>query len=451
MKLVEAAIVIADIEESSGHANYARIETYNRMVREYHQLAYEIVHHYQDENKLGSINLECGARGDEVVFIVHSLPRKENALHALKLGLLFQEAWRKSNYNRMRVEEESKDFAHARIGIGEGVVALDKNPWANKETVEGFPICQTKRIEGKAGEKWVPTKILIKSSLRPIIEQSMPSLGLGQDHPLKLEGVGEVVVFPVDKYEGWLEEIKQVKQKREKDVHFLFQTVFSALMAGDSKLAETTSQELINLQPKNAVAYLYYGISLALQGKNKESMEEYKKSIRINPVLAEAHVNLGVEYYKFNDFVEAEKEFRRVIELRPDDAGSYNNLGLALASQGKHAEAIPQFQEALRLSFDYLDPYLNLANSLFNIKKLREALDIYKDALSHVPEDRKEDIRKLIVRISSDYANIFIYQGNFEEARRILIDVFNFATSDEQRAELKKQLKEIDKPLSNPD
>jgi class 3 adenylate cyclase len=63
MKVVDAAILVADLEGSSEFANHASLEDYNRLVREYHWRGYEAVQRYIEQSKLSLVNLERAARG----------------------------------------------------------------------------------------------------------------------------------------------------------------------------------------------------------------------------------------------------------------------------------------------------------------------------------------------------------------------------------------------------
>jgi len=351
MKVVDAAILVADLEGSSEFANHASLEEYNRLVREYHWRGYEAVQRYIEQSKLSLANLERAARGDEVVLIVHSLSREENAVHALKLALLLREAWLYSDFNRKRLED-GKDFAHVRVGIGEGKVVLEKGAWTPVETAEGFAISQAKRIEGEASE--AKAKILVKASLRPFLEKGMTGITLGPNRSLgRLKGVGEVEACPVEAYDGWVAEMKKAQEEREADAYSLHIQGYAAQVAGDIP----------------------------------EARRLYGRALALNPRSSSVHNNLGTLAEGEKDFPEAEREFRKAISLAPEQLDLHGNLGLALIHQNRIEEALTEFETAVQDRGKELFKWqTHYALALHTLEHFDEALMAYLKALALNPE-----------------------------------------------------------------
>jgi len=351
MKVVDAAIVVADLEGSSEFANLASLEEYNRLVREYQWRAHEAILRYTRESALTLANLERAGRGDEVVLIVHSLAREENAVHALKLALLLREAWLYSDFNRKRLED-GKDFAHVRVGIGEGRVVLEKGAWAQSETAEGFAISQAKRIEGEAGT--ARAKILLKATLKPFVEKGVSGITLGETRALgKLKGVGEVEACPVEAYDGWIAELKRSREEKESDLYIL------------------------NMQ----------GYMAQMSGSLGEARRLYEKALTLNSQSATVHNMLGTLSEAEGNFKEAEREFRLSISLEPGDQERRGNLGLALLNQGKVEEALTEFETAVGACGDEQFKWqTHLATALHTLERFDEALVAYLKALALNPE-----------------------------------------------------------------
>jgi Flp pilus assembly protein TadD len=351
MKVVDAAIVVADLEGSSEFANLASLEEYNRLVREYQWRAHEAILRYTRESALTLANLERAGRGDEVVLIVHSLTREENAVHALKLALLLREAWLYSDFNRKRLED-GKDFAHVRVGIGEGRVVLEKGAWAQSETAEGFAISQAKRIEGEAGT--ARAKILLKATLKPFVEKGVSGITLGETRSLgKLKGVGEVEACPVEAYDGWIAELKRSREEKEADLYILNMQGYMAQMSG----------------------------SLA------EARRLYEKALTLNSQSGTVHNMLGTLAEAEGNFKEAEREFRLSISLEPGDQERRGNLGLALLNQGKVEESLTEFETAVSAAGEEQFKWqTHLATALHTLERFDEALVAYLKALALNPE-----------------------------------------------------------------
>jgi len=287
MKVVDAAIVVADLEGSSEFANLASLEEYNRLVREYQWRAHEAILRYTRESALTLANLERAGRGDEVVLIVHSLSREENAVHALKLALLLREAWLYSDFNRKRLED-GKDFAHVRVGIGEGRVVVEKGAWAQSETAEGFAISQAKRIEGEAGS--ARAKILLKATLKPFVEKGVSGITLGETRALgKLKGVGEVEACPVEAYDGWIAELKRSREEKESDLYILNMQGYMAQMSGSLGEAPRLYEKALALNSRSATVHNMLGTLAEAEGNFKEAERagfKNKEIIRDDPDLA---------------------------------------------------------------------------------------------------------------------------------------------------------------------
>ena len=287
MKVVDAAIVVADLEGSSEFANLASLEEYNRLVREYQWRAHEAILRYTRESALTLANLERAGRGDEVVLIVHSLSREENAVHALKLALLLREAWLYSDFNRQRLED-GKDFAHVRVGIGEGKVVVEKGVWAQSETAEGFAISQAKRIEGEAGS--ARAKILLKATLKPFVEKGVSGITLGETRSLgKLKGVGEVEACPVEAYDGWIAELKRSREEKESDLYILNMQGYMAQMSGSLGEAPRLYEKALALNSRSATVHNMLGTLAEAEGNFKEAERagfKNKEIIRDDPDLA---------------------------------------------------------------------------------------------------------------------------------------------------------------------
>jgi len=351
MKVVDAAIVVADLEGSSEFANLASLEEYNRLVREYQWRAHEAILRYTRESALTLANLERAGRGDEVVLIVHSLAREKNAVHALKLALLLREAWLYSDFNRKRLED-GKDFAHVRVGIGEGKVVVEKGVWAQSETAEGFAISQAKRIEGEAGS--ARAKIMLKATLKPFVEKGVPGITLGETRSLgKLKGVGEVEACPVEAYDGWIAEMRRSREEKEADIYILNMQGYAAQMSGSLAEARRLYEKALTLNSQNAVVHNQLGS------------------------LAEAEGN----------FKEAEREFRLSISLDPGDQERRGNLGLALLKQGKVEESLTEFETAVRAAGDEQFKWqTHLATALHTLERFDEAQVSYLKALALNPE-----------------------------------------------------------------
>ena len=94
------------------------------------------------------------------------------------------------------------------------------------------------------------------------------------------------------------------------------------------------------------------GVIRAGQGRIKEALDEFHKALEINPCDADAHGYLGVTLGNLGQIDEAIAEFRKALDINPRDAGTHRNLGLALEGLGRLREAADEYRTALEFNPD---------------------------------------------------------------------------------------------------
>ncbi|MCA2554169.1 MAG: tetratricopeptide repeat protein, partial [Microcystis sp. M04BS1] len=71
----------------------------------------------------------------------------------------------------------------------------------------------------------------------------------------------------------------------------------------------------IELNPRDAEAYLNRGVIYARQGKPDLALSDFNQAININPRYAEAYANRGVLYYSRQEREKAIRDLRQAAEL----------------------------------------------------------------------------------------------------------------------------------------
>jgi len=161
----------------------------------------------------------------------------------------------------------------------------------------------------------------------------------------------------------------------------------AAQAADNYAQAELIWHRVIEIDPKNAIAYYNLGNALYKQGKLEEAIAAYHQTIQLNPTLAPAYYNLGIALYKQGKLEEAIAAYRQAIQLDPKDAAAYYNLGIALKAQGKLEEAIAAYRQAIQLDPKFAFAYNNLGVALYDQGKLEEAIAAYRQAIQLDPKD----------------------------------------------------------------
>ncbi len=223
----------------------------------------------------------------------------------------------------------------------------------------------------------------------------------------------------------------------------LFQQGNAAQEAGKYSEAEAIWRRILEIEPKNAVAYYNLGNALYHQKKLDEAIAAYEKAIQLNPKNADIYYNLGIALRNQGKLNEAIAKYQKAIQLDPKDANAYNGLGNVLRNQGKLNEAITAYQKVIQLDPTYAHAYNNLGLVLSDQKKLDEAIAKYRQALSlpnqtgtptnaHTSAHNnlgfalqqqgklKEAIEEYKQAIALD-SNYVTAQNNLKEAQRLLV------------------------------
>ncbi|MEB3189654.1 MAG: tetratricopeptide repeat protein [Snowella sp.] len=161
----------------------------------------------------------------------------------------------------------------------------------------------------------------------------------------------------------------------------------TALEAKKYPEAETIWRQVIQLDPKKAVAFSNLCDALYRQNRLDEAMEFCRQAVALDPQLPDAHKNLGNVLLAQKKTDEAIVAFRKVVELDPKDAIVYYNLGIALGRQGKLEEAVVAYRKAIEIAPNKdAKTYNNLGYVLENLGKLEEAIAAYRKAVELDPK-----------------------------------------------------------------
>ena len=107
-------------------------------------------------------------------------------------------------------------------------------------------------------------------------------------------------------------------------------------------------------------ALIALGNAFTMAGRLADGVRTFRRLIEIDPKNAVAFENLGATELQAKDFRGAEASLRRAIELDPTLAGAYTALGVVLASTGRKPEAMDAWKRAADLG----DP-----NAIANLRR----------------------------------------------------------------------------------
>jgi tetratricopeptide (TPR) repeat protein len=250
-----------------------------------------------------------------------------------------------------------------------------------------------------------------------------------------------------------------VDQKRLDEVRSHYATAQSFEKANDWVSAEREWEFVIKLAPKDARAWVNFGVALNRQNKTRDALSAWTKAIELDPTLAGAHFNIGLARVRANEFAEAIIPLRRALMLEQDNEGARRALVLALIGLERFQEAsreiaqllvrVPRDAKLLELAaqtFMQQDRYSEAAivlkrrldsgdetsqlwaqygDALDGVSRTPEALEAYKKAVELAPDST-------VTR----YGLGFLYwkQNRYDEAERELTDVLRRDPQDARAA-----------------
>ena len=106
----------------------------------------------------------------------------------------------------------------------------------------------------------------------------------------------------------------------------------------------------IELSPRYAIGYEWYGWHLAALGRHDEAIAEVEKAASLDPLSPSIGADLAEEFLVAHRFDEAIKQIRKTIILDPFFGPAHYVLGQALVQKRNYNEAIAELQKAIELS-----------------------------------------------------------------------------------------------------
>jgi tetratricopeptide (TPR) repeat protein len=169
----------------------------------------------------------------------------------------------------------------------------------------------------------------------------------------------------------------------------LTQALVLRLTSGQAGLPrdDTAKPSSGSSRKRNAVELLAGGGEYLARGAYTEAMECYQELVNTDPRNAIARNGLGIALARLGRYEEAESQFRSAIASRAGFPEAHFNLAGVLQSTGRFGESEMPLRRALKLKPAYLDARVSLGMSLVLLNRLEEARDCYEKALRSAPRN----------------------------------------------------------------
>ncbi|MBD2681835.1 MULTISPECIES: serine/threonine-protein kinase [Nostoc] len=141
------------------------------------------------------------------------------------------------------------------------------------------------------------------------------------------------------------------------------------------------------------------------EGVNKYDIANYEGAIRdfsqliqLEPKNALAYNKRGDAYYRLGDYEQAQADSSQAISLNPEDANAYYDRGFALYELGKYKEAIADYTQAIKLNSQDAYAYYGRGLARVQIKENKGALGDFSKAIAIKPEYTEAYLQRGILR-----------------------------------------------------
>ncbi len=144
----------------------------------------------------------------------------------------------------------------------------------------------------------------------------------------------------------------------------LFREGSSFLQSGKDVEALACFRAAQDIEPANAVLYLYAGAALHNLGSFEEAVLSYRHALDLDPNMGETHNNLGNSLMALGRFDEAAESFMRAAGLLGSSPVPLAARATALQALGKISEAEADCRKAITRDPDFAAAHWNLALNL---------------------------------------------------------------------------------------
>ena len=134
------------------------------------------------------------------------------------------------------------------------------------------------------------------------------------------------------------------------DGHYALALV--SLNERDWLTAERELQQAIKLKPSYALAYDWYGWTLAMMGRFDESFVQFKRGLEVDPLSLPINADLGQSYYWARRYDQSVEQLRKTLELDPSFTPTICNLAMTYAAQGQYQQAVAELNKVKDLEHD---------------------------------------------------------------------------------------------------
>ncbi len=176
---------------------------------------------------------------------------------------------------------------------------------------------------------------------------------------------------------------------------------------GELTQAETLYREVLEQQPKQALALHSLGLIAYQQQRHEEAIDLVTQAIEVDPDTPHLYNSIGVIREALGQPDQAIEAYQHAIRLKHDYAEAHKNLGIAYRNQQRIADAIQCFQNALSFDSAHIECHVYLADLFVDCQRHAEAVVNYQTAVMLNPN---------LAEVHNNLAIALKHQARYDEA-----------------------------------
>lgn len=180
------------------------------------------------------------------------------------------------------------------------------------------------------------------------------------------------------------------------------------LNRGDAKTALSHLDQVVNEQPRWAIARFLRGQALLLSGEVRAAEPELVANAKVNPSSADSQIWLGRLFLAKPDFAQARQAFSRASELEPNSILALNGLVTLDILEKKPAAARARLEARLAATPNDPAALFLAGNSYLTIGDVQKAEAVFRRVLQFQPTN---------IDAYSRLAGMFLRENRLDEAR----------------------------------
>ncbi|MEH2267934.1 MAG: tetratricopeptide repeat protein [Nostoc sp.] len=157
------------------------------------------------------------------------------------------------------------------------------------------------------------------------------------------------------------------------------------------------------------------GVNKYDAGNYEGAIEDFNQVIELDPQNAVAYNRRGDAYYRLGDYEQAQADASQAILLNPQDANAYFDRGFAISELGKYKEAIADYTQAIKLNSENAYAYYGRGLARGQLKDNKGAIGDFSKAIALKPQYTEAYLQRGILR-----RRLRLPQGAIQDFDRVI-------------------------------